>query len=52
MGQYRVSIYSHLQLGFMVSINREEIIVRVPFATVHIAITKYASGFFVFGWTL
>jgi hypothetical protein len=49
MGQFRFSMYAYWQLGLMVKVTREEIIIMVPGINMHIATTKHAGGIFIFG---
>jgi hypothetical protein len=49
MGQYRLSIYWILQLGFLIKATTDEVVIDLPGISLHIATTKYAGGFFIFG---
>ena len=49
MGQYRFSVYAHLQIGLMVKLDEYSLDISLPFITMHIAIAKYAKGFEIFG---
>lgn len=44
MGQYRLSIYARWQIGFLISIRKEQIIIDIAFIKICIATTKYAYG--------
>lgn len=49
MGQYRLSIYGDWQIGLLIEVNSVEVTISLPFMTIHIGTTKYASGVFIFG---
>ena len=49
MGQYRFAIYAHWQIGFLIKIDEYSLDINLPFATIHIALTKYAKGIEIFG---
>lgn len=44
MGQYRLSIYFKTQIGFNVYMDKYQIILYIPFATIFIGLTKDAHG--------
>ena len=52
MGAYRFSLYFKFQAGLCVSIERGQLVVRLPFLSAHIDLTKHGSGVFVFGCDL
>lgn len=49
MGEYKFSIYAKWQLGFLISFDGQ-IVLSLPFVDVRVAVSKYATGFNIFGW--
>jgi hypothetical protein len=49
MGEYRFSAYAATQIGLMASYRYGQLIIRVPFADIHISFNKYAKGVSIFG---
>lgn len=45
MGEYRLSIYLVWQFGIAISYEYRQILLKLPFLTIHIATSKYAKGF-------
>lgn len=48
MGQYRLSIYAVWQLGLTLLVASQQIIIHLPFMSIHIATTKHANGVLIF----
>jgi hypothetical protein len=48
MGEYRFSVYAKCQLGLSIAFD-EQIIITLPFVDVRFAVSKYASGVYIFG---
>jgi len=48
MGEYRLSIYARWQLGLSISFDGQ-IVIGLPFMNIHIAVSKEAQGFLIFG---
>ena len=44
MGEYRFSIYIQLQIGLAFSYEYGQIIMRIPFLTMHLSTNKWAKG--------
>lgn len=49
MGEYRFSVYAKWQLGLSISFDGQ-IVLRLPFMDVRLAISKHAKGVEIFGW--
>ena len=49
MREYRFSAYAATQIGLMASYRYGQLIIRVPFADIHISFNKYAKGVSIFG---
>lgn len=45
MGEYRLSIYVKKQIGFTIGIDYGQLVIRIPFFTIHLSFRKYAKGF-------
>ena len=48
MGEYRFSVYTKWQLGLAIEFDGQ-IIIKLPFVDIRFAVSKYASGFYIFG---
>ena len=44
MGEYRFSIYFKYSLGLNISYEYGQILLRIPFLTIHISLSKDAKG--------
>jgi len=49
MGELKFSMYFKWQIAVGIEYDGQ-IIIRVPFITTHISLSKYAKGFEIFGW--
>ena len=49
MGELKFSMYFKWQIAVGIEYNGQ-IIIRVPFITTHISLSKNAKGFEIFGW--
>jgi hypothetical protein len=49
MGELKFSMYFKWQIAVGIEYDGQ-IIIRVPFVTTHISLSKYAKGFEIFGW--
>lgn len=50
MGEYRLSIYGKWQLGLSIGFEYGQVLIRIPFMDIHLALRKDAYGFCLFGW--
>ncbi|MBU0941385.1 MAG: hypothetical protein KKD36_08130 [Bacteroidetes bacterium] len=48
MGEYRFSIYAKWSFGLNLSYEYGQILLTIPFATMHFSIRKYATGYNLF----
>lgn len=46
---YRFSVYGKWSLGFNISYEYEQVIIRIPFIDIHISVSNYAEGILIFG---
>ena len=49
MGEYRFSIYAKWSLGLNLSYEYGQILLTIPFVTMHFSLSKYAKGYELFG---
>ena len=49
MGELKFSMYFKWQIAVGIEYDGQ-IIIRMPFITTHISLSKYAKGFEIFGW--
>lgn len=48
MGEFRLSIYAKWQLGLSISYDGQ-IVLRLPFIDIRLAVSKHAKDVFIFG---
>jgi hypothetical protein len=48
MGEYKFSIYAKWSLGLNLSYEYGQILLRVPFATIHFSLSKHSIGYNLF----
>jgi hypothetical protein len=48
MGEYRFSVYAKWSFGFNLSYEYGQILLSVPFLTLHFSLSKYAKGIYIF----
>lgn len=49
MGQYKLTIYRSWQLGFLIQIDSDFIIIDLPFISIMYGLHESAQGYFIFG---
>lgn len=51
MGQYRIFIQAHFQIGFLIKAIKYQIEISIPFVAIIIGTTKDAYGYYIFGYS-
>jgi hypothetical protein len=49
MGEYKFSVYAKWQLCLGISYEYGQVLIRLPFVTMHISLSKNAEGVEIFG---